>query len=392
TGPAGADGAAAGFDAPSASASGLAAGASPTADVVASGPDTAKQFDFSFGIPAGAPGSQGPAGPAGPPGQDSTVPGPQGDPGPPAFVGSSAPPNPDPGWVWFDSTTTPATMRFWNGSAWQVAQASYTIPDPLTLGQFVATNRITTPVIYPPASQAFLQVQVPSGVNAGRFHIRYNTDAAPQSEGDFQFRFVPGVLSRVRNGAWEQIAPAPPAPVTTGPPAAPGTSAGQMVADTTGGIWVWDGNYWRPVGGQHYYAHVTQTVTQQIPGTGAWTAVNWDHVVSDPHNSMSSTGNRYIPPIPGRYSVFATVQVAPASNAYIRANAIGEGVTETIAGVRAVAPSTPLETFQVFGTFLVMGLTEPLYINIEMSANAAVNTNPITDGRVAAQFAYVGPV
>lgn len=49
----------AGFGTPGASATGLAPGANPTASVVASGPDTAKIFQFSFGIPAGQPGTPG---------------------------------------------------------------------------------------------------------------------------------------------------------------------------------------------------------------------------------------------------------------------------------------------------------------------------------------------
>lgn len=58
-GPPGPPGAAAGFGTPSASASGLAPGSNPTASIIASGPDTAKVFTFSFGIPAGAQGPPG---------------------------------------------------------------------------------------------------------------------------------------------------------------------------------------------------------------------------------------------------------------------------------------------------------------------------------------------
>lgn len=49
-------GSAAGFGTPKASASSLEATQSPTASVSASGGDTSKVFDFSFGIPKGADG------------------------------------------------------------------------------------------------------------------------------------------------------------------------------------------------------------------------------------------------------------------------------------------------------------------------------------------------
>ena len=52
TGATGATGAAAGFGTPTAAATALPAGSAPTATVTASGPDTAKVFDFEFGIPA----------------------------------------------------------------------------------------------------------------------------------------------------------------------------------------------------------------------------------------------------------------------------------------------------------------------------------------------------
>lgn len=58
----GAAGAAAGFGTPTASASVLEAGASPTVSVQASGADTAKVFTFTFGIPKGAQGDPGPKG------------------------------------------------------------------------------------------------------------------------------------------------------------------------------------------------------------------------------------------------------------------------------------------------------------------------------------------
>ena len=71
TGPAGKDGAqgatgptgpAAGFGTPTASATAVAAGGNPTVTVTASGANTAKVFDFKFGIPRGATGATGPAG------------------------------------------------------------------------------------------------------------------------------------------------------------------------------------------------------------------------------------------------------------------------------------------------------------------------------------------
>lgn len=49
-------GEAAGFGAPTASATSLTSGEQPTVSVSASGPNTAKVFDFQFGIPAGADG------------------------------------------------------------------------------------------------------------------------------------------------------------------------------------------------------------------------------------------------------------------------------------------------------------------------------------------------
>ena len=54
-------GAAAGFGTPTASATALAAGSNPTVAVTPSGPNTAKIFDFKFGIPSGAKGDTGTA-------------------------------------------------------------------------------------------------------------------------------------------------------------------------------------------------------------------------------------------------------------------------------------------------------------------------------------------
>ena len=67
-GPKGEPGDSAGFAEPTASASILAAGSSATVSVVASGPDTAKEFAFTFGIPKGDKGDTGPQGPKGDPG------------------------------------------------------------------------------------------------------------------------------------------------------------------------------------------------------------------------------------------------------------------------------------------------------------------------------------
>ena len=62
TGPAGADGAdgvSAGFGTPTASATTLPSGSDATVTVTASGEDTAKVFNFTFGIPQGATGATG---------------------------------------------------------------------------------------------------------------------------------------------------------------------------------------------------------------------------------------------------------------------------------------------------------------------------------------------
>lgn len=49
-------GTSAGFGTPTASATPLVSGEQPTVNISASGPNTAKVFDFQFGIPAGADG------------------------------------------------------------------------------------------------------------------------------------------------------------------------------------------------------------------------------------------------------------------------------------------------------------------------------------------------
>ena len=58
-------GAAAGFGTPTASASALTAGSTPTVTITPSGPNTAKIFDFKFGIPSGAKGDTGAQGATG---------------------------------------------------------------------------------------------------------------------------------------------------------------------------------------------------------------------------------------------------------------------------------------------------------------------------------------
>ena len=83
----------AGFGVVDATATTLDAGAKATAEVEADGPDTAKNFHFTFGIPkgergpAGAPGEQGPAGERGPEG-------PQGPAGAPGERGPQGPQGP----------------------------------------------------------------------------------------------------------------------------------------------------------------------------------------------------------------------------------------------------------------------------------------------------------
>lgn len=75
-GPPGADGqpgAAAGFGVPTITAAALAAGAEPTASVVATGPDTAKVFAFELGIPAGQDGAPGADGSPGADGRAATI-------------------------------------------------------------------------------------------------------------------------------------------------------------------------------------------------------------------------------------------------------------------------------------------------------------------------------
>lgn len=83
-GPKGDPGTAAGFGTPTATANTLAAGAAATVKVTASGADTAKVFDFEFGIPQGEKGETGEKGATGDPGAkgDTGEQGPQGIQGP----------------------------------------------------------------------------------------------------------------------------------------------------------------------------------------------------------------------------------------------------------------------------------------------------------------------
>lgn len=70
----GAPGAAAGFGTPKASATVLEAGATPTAEVTATGDDTGKIFTFKFGIPKGQNGTNGTNGKDGAAGKDGKTP------------------------------------------------------------------------------------------------------------------------------------------------------------------------------------------------------------------------------------------------------------------------------------------------------------------------------
>lgn len=76
----GSGGEAAGFGTPEASATQLESTQPPTVTVEASGPNTAKIFKFSFGIPQGAKGEKG----------DTGAQGPKGDTGPQGPAGSDA--------------------------------------------------------------------------------------------------------------------------------------------------------------------------------------------------------------------------------------------------------------------------------------------------------------
>ena len=68
-GPQGETGEAAGFGTPTATATTLPAGSDATATVTATGPDTAKVFSFTFGIPQGETGETGATGATGPQGE-----------------------------------------------------------------------------------------------------------------------------------------------------------------------------------------------------------------------------------------------------------------------------------------------------------------------------------
>lgn len=69
----GQDGTPAGFGAPTASATSLDAGESPTVNITSEGENTAKVFNFSFGIPKGDKGDTGNQGPQGDPGTNATI-------------------------------------------------------------------------------------------------------------------------------------------------------------------------------------------------------------------------------------------------------------------------------------------------------------------------------
>ena len=83
----------AGFGVVDATATTLDAGAKATAEVESDGPDTAKNFHFTFGIPQGEPGPQGPAGQDGAPGERGPqgLQGPAGAPGDPGPQGRQGP-------------------------------------------------------------------------------------------------------------------------------------------------------------------------------------------------------------------------------------------------------------------------------------------------------------
>lgn len=69
----GTNGTSAGFGTPTASATGLSAGSSPTVSVTASGSNTSKVFSFTFGIPKGDKGDTGATGSTGATGQAATI-------------------------------------------------------------------------------------------------------------------------------------------------------------------------------------------------------------------------------------------------------------------------------------------------------------------------------
>ena len=86
-GPQGDPGVSAGFGVPTATIQSVEPGSPASVSIDSSGPDTAKVFAFTFGIPKGEKGEQGDQGIQGPAGQDG-VKGDQGDPGTPAGFGT----------------------------------------------------------------------------------------------------------------------------------------------------------------------------------------------------------------------------------------------------------------------------------------------------------------
>ena len=90
----GGGGESAGFGTPTATATQLESGAEPTVSVTAEGPDTAKVFNFTFGIPKGEKGETGAQGAQGPQGETGPQ-GPKGDTGPQGPAGTVVVSQPD---------------------------------------------------------------------------------------------------------------------------------------------------------------------------------------------------------------------------------------------------------------------------------------------------------
>lgn len=117
-GTAGKAGAAAGFGTPTASVTSLTAGAQPTVNIAASGANTAKVFNFTFGIPKGEKGDAGVAGPAGPAGAT----GPKGEKGATGAKGEKG----DPGYPTLpeDAATKTYVLKAVNGVLTWVEEAA----------------------------------------------------------------------------------------------------------------------------------------------------------------------------------------------------------------------------------------------------------------------------
>ena len=99
-------GTAAGFGTPTAIASRLGPAASPTVSISASGANTAKVFNFTFGIPMGPTGDPGPAGEPGVRGPQGAT-GPTGDTGPTGPMGAG-------GYGTITFTSTDGSGYYWN--------------------------------------------------------------------------------------------------------------------------------------------------------------------------------------------------------------------------------------------------------------------------------------